>query len=266
MNKKIKKRVQVCTIVLVSVALIYTVHYLHNWFSYSKEQPYYPKICQTDSLITIGIIGDSWVSEKRKLDSLLQKELLGKGIESKVISAGHPGAKSKLIYQNLFKNEDEKYSSKFIIDNCPDYCVIIAGVNDAASQVGAGFYSYHIMLIIKTLLHYDIRPVIVELPEFGIEEVINEMNFIKRNRNKLYSTITNSGEINCIQTYRDDFQRELAKNNLKDSIIFIPFESICRNYIQCSNLYENSSHLSKEGSQKLIQTIGQKLSTIIERK
>lgn len=267
MSKNLKKKVRIGIFLLIGITLFYTINYLSNWFSYSGELPYYQRTCQKkDSILTIGIIGDSWVSSGRKMDSLLQKKLLDKGIISRVVSSGNPGAKSKLIYQNLFYDNNKLNSSKFIIEECPEYCVVIAGVNDAASQVGSGFYSYHMIMIIKTLLHYNTKPVIVELPEFGIEEATNEMNFIKKNRNILYSKITNSGELDNIKTYRKNFQKQLAEQNLLDSIIFIGFDSVCADYSKCPDLYENTSHLSKKGSEELTDNISSQLETIIKQK
>src|SRR5690606_7925243 len=128
---------------------------------------------------TIGIIGDSWVAGD-KLDSLLFNGLFEKGFENKIISSGHPGAKSKLIYQNLFEDKENEHSSKSLIENRPDYCIVIAGVNDAASQIGSHFYAYHMNLIVKTLLHYRIKPIIVTCPEFGIKETIDNMNVLSK--------------------------------------------------------------------------------------
>ncbi len=74
-------------------------------------------------------------------------------------------------------------------------------------------------MIIKTLLHYKIRPVIVELPEFGIIESTNEMNGLKKTRNKIFSTFNNSGEVDNIKTYRIHLNNLLQK--LNKEIIFI---------------------------------------------
>ena len=111
------------------------------------------------------------------------------------------------------------------------------------------------LLIINTLLHYKIKPVIVELPEFGIIETTNEMGFIKGERNKIYAKFTNSGEIDNIKTYRKAFVKELETVNLKDSVIQIAFDNVCDDYSKCLKLYSGTSHLSKEGNKKLGQAI-----------
>jgi len=237
--------------------------YLIDRFSYSKELLFYSIPVDKDATLTIGIIGDSWVWGG-KLDSLLHNGLLEKGFKNKIISSGNPGAKSKLINQNLFDENGNDYSSKFVIENNPDYCIVIAGVNDAASQIGGHFYSYHMSLIIKTLLHYKIKPIIVSCPEFGIKETIDKMNFLSKNRNIISAYFNNKGEIDNIKTYRKILADELDSENLKDSIILIDFDNVCRDYNQCLDLYSNSSHMSKNGNKILCQLIINELSINID--
>lgn len=249
-----KKKNRIISIGVITIIVLTFSWYLIDRFSYSNELPYYSIPVDNDNTLTIGIIGDSWVAG-RQLDSLLHNGLLKRGFENKIISSGHPGAKSKLIYQNLFEEKGNENSSKFIIENRPDYCIVIAGVNDAVGQVGANFYSHHIVLIIKTLLHYNIKPIIVDLPEFGIVETINDMGFVKRERNKIFARFTNSGQIDNINTYRETLNEELDKENLKDKIIQVDFDNVCSDYSNHKELYANPSHLNKQGNEKLIKVI-----------
>jgi hypothetical protein len=204
---------------VVFFALIFA-GYLVDRFSYSAEKPYFDIKVREDPVLTVGIIGDSWVLG-RNIDSVIHYTLLADNINNRVVSSGQRGAKSKLIYQNLFRKESDPSSSKFIIENRPDYCIVIAGVNDAVGQMGKSFYTHHMMMIIKTLLHYKIRPVVVELPEFGIIEETNQMGFIKKSRNIIFAHFTNSGDLDNINTYRDDFMKTLVKQELRDSILYV---------------------------------------------
>jgi hypothetical protein len=252
------KKIRIIGIGVITIIVLTFSWYLIDRFSYSKAKSFYSVKMVNDTTLTIGIIGDSWVAGG-KLDSLLHNELLEKGFKNQIISSGHPGAKSKLIYQNLFEESTNEHSSKFIIENNPDYCIVIAGVNDAIGQVGANFYSHHMLLIINTLLHYKIKPIIVELPEFGIIETTNEMGFVKGERNKIYAKFTNFGEIDNIKTYRKAFVKKLETENLKDSIILIAFDNVCDDYNKCLKLYRGTSHLSREGNEKLSQIITNEL-------
>lgn len=254
-NKILKmKKIRIIGFVVITIIVLAISWYLIDRFSYSKQLSYYSVNIEKDTLLTIGIIGDSWVSGGR-FDLILHKGLLDKGFRNKIVSSGDIGAKSKLIYQNLFKENSEPGSSKFVIENKPDYCIVIAGVNDAAGQVGKSFYSTHMCMIINALLHYKIKPIVIELPEFGILETINQMGLMKKERNKLYARFTNSGELDNILTYRKDFVQELESRNLRDSVILIDFDNVCSDYSKCPELYANSLHLSSKGNEIFCQLI-----------
>lgn len=253
-----KKKIRIIGIGVITITILSFSWYLIDRFSYSKELPFYSVTPKNDTTLTIGIIGDSWVSGK-KLDSILHHELLKNGIENTILSSGHAGAKSKLIYQNLFKKNGKEHSSKFIIENSPDYCIVIAGVNDAAGQVGGHFYSHHMIHIIKTLLHYKIKPIIVSCPEFGVKETIDNMDVFSRNRNVISAYFNNNGEIDNIKTYRKILTQALDAENLKDSIILINFDSVCSDYNKYPELYANSAHLSMKGNKILGRLIANEL-------
>lgn len=258
------KKLKIVGVTIALIFLIVIAWYLIDRFSYSKELPYYVIPEDIDTTLTIGIIGDSWV-DGRKLDTILYDALLEYGIKSKVISSGCPGAKSKLIYQKLSKENDE-YSSQFIIEKSPDYCIVIGGVNDAGSQIGSHYYSYHMIQIIKTLLHYDIKPVVVSLPEFDVEDVIDNMNVLSRTRNIISAQLNNDGIIDNINIYRQVFNEALEQEIFKDSILIIDFDKVCPDYSQCPELYANSSHLSKMGNEKLVDAIAEELNISISAK
>jgi lysophospholipase L1-like esterase len=258
-KKKIAKRVVVG--IFIPLAIV-SSWYLIDRFSYSKELPYYSISTAKDSVLTIGIIGDSWV-EKEKLDSLVHLFLTNTNIKSNVLAAGHSEARTKFIYQNLYKEKSEHHSSRFIIESRPDYCIVIAGVNDASGQLGPKYYSYHIRQIIKTLLHYKIKPLIVSLPEFGIEETPANLNKIQKLlwkfRNKTFALFNNNGEIDNIKTYRNHLTKRLIAENLKDSVVIIDFDKVCADFYKCSLLYADRGHLSIIGKTSLCHLIADEL-------
>lgn len=109
------KKIRIIGIGVITIIVLTFSWYLIDRFSYSKELPFYSITVDNDTTLTIGIIGDSWVAGD-KLDSLLFNGLFEKGFENKIISSGHPGAKSKLIYQNLFEDKENEHSSKSLIE------------------------------------------------------------------------------------------------------------------------------------------------------
>ncbi len=237
-------------IILIAIFSLYCI----VRFSHSRNRPYYTLDTHKDSVLTIGLIGDSWVT-RRKLDTILHEDLLRKGFENKIISSGESGAKSKSIYYNLFKENKENFSSKFIIENKPDFCVVLAGVNDAVGQMGSRYYSHHIVRIIKTLLHYNIKPVIVSLPKVGVKEVLNKMNMFKKYRNIISAYFNNNAIVDNIESYRKKLNETLIIEKLQDKIILIDFDSACEAFSVKSDFYYNPLHLSEKGNEKLAHLI-----------
>lgn len=247
---------------IITIFILILSLYFIKRSSFSGELPLYSLPADHDTTFTISIIGDSWVEDKH-LDTIIHNKLLAQNINNKIISSYQGSARSKSIYQNLYKDRSEPYSSKFIIESRPDYCIVIGGVNDASGQIGASFYSYHMLQIIKTLVHYRIKPVIVSLPEFGIEEIPEDMNLFEgilwRLRNKISAFLNNKGEIDNIKTYRKVLVGELESENLKDVIIIIDFDDVCKDYHKCPDLYLDRGHLSECGKEKLCQIISNKI-------
>jgi lysophospholipase L1-like esterase len=251
---------------LITILILGFTSFQIDKFLYSKELSYYPVSFEKDSVVTIGIIGDSWVADNR-MDSLIHFPLLASNINNRLISSGQKRAKSKIIYQNLFKDKSELNSSKFIVENHPDFCIVVAGVNDATGQIGSHYYSYHLTQIIKTLLNYKIKPIIVSLPEFGVEVTPENMNLpmeiIWKYRNHIYASLNNNGEIDNISTYRKALLEELELESLKDSVIIIDFDKVCTDYHHSPKLYSDRGHLSDYGNEKLCKILTDEIITTI---
>lgn len=240
---------------LLSVAVIVTAltacafAYVKGRQSFSTVIPENTVAPKKNLRLTIAVIGDSWAS-KRKLDTIIVNRLSEAGISCQVFSSGHPGAVSKRIYENLFAEKDDVHSSRFILNSNPDYCVVVAGVNDSFGQFGEDFYSEHLSLIIKTLKARNIKPIVVELPEYGIEEGYHELGFLRRTRNMALAQIMNDGQINNIERYRDAFLKKVKPD--ENQVILIDFDGICKDYERGSPLFKSDHfHLSLAGQQIL---------------
>ena len=113
------RKIKLIAIGIITLFFSVLSWYLIDRFSYANEQSYYQENeANQDTVLTVGIIGDSWVAGQ-KLDSLLHQELLKNELSNRIISSGHPGAKSKLIYENLFKSNDIEYELSWTIS--PDF-------------------------------------------------------------------------------------------------------------------------------------------------
>lgn len=250
-----KKKIILSSILLAG---LFTVVYFWNKYSYAGEEKYFSSTTKPEKGLQIGIIGDSWVV-RQNLDSLLVKKLSDKGIQAQIYSSGNPGAKTRMIYENLFKDKDQEFSSKKVIEKKPDYCIVIAGVNDAAMHLGPQFYSHHMLMIVKTLLNYNIRPVVVSMPEFGLEENFKSKNIISALSNKGAELVLNGGTAFKIEDYRKAFQEDLKNNGLDQKVIVLNFDEVSHDFEKDRNLYADPLHLNKLGYQKFSDFLTQSI-------
>ena len=141
-----------------------------------------------------------------------------------------------------------------------DFVVIIGGVNDSAGYLGSDFYAHHMEIIVRSVLKRGAVPVILELPEYGIENVEsgNLVGFIRR---RLFRQLYDGGSVNVIANYRQAFFEKLSDNFGDSEYIFVEFNRISVDYEKSTDIYGNYSHLNDEGKQFLTETISSKINT-----
>jgi lysophospholipase L1-like esterase len=237
---------------------IFCFLYFWNKYAYAGQEKYFSSRAKPEAGLQIGIIGDSWVV-RQNLDSLLTQKLSDKGVHAEIYSSGNPGAKTKKIYENLFKDENEEFSSKKVLDKKPDYCIVMAGVNDAAMCLGPDYYAHHMVMIINTLLHYDIKPVVVSLPEFGLEENFKNKNIVSSLSNRGTELVLNGGTDFKLQDYRNAFLKNLKSTGLDKKVILLNFDEVSVNYDKDKDLYADPLHLNKKGYQKFSEFVSESI-------
>lgn len=263
-----KKKIYRILLIFILFLGMATILYMYRKFSYAEKQEYYlvQDNSKKDSILKIGIIGDSWVG-RTDLDKKMQKFFSEKGIEAEFIALSHPGASSKEIYEDMFKEKNEEFSSKFVIESKPDYCIIIAGVNDVARHIGKKYYADHMVLIINTLLHYKIKPIVVKVPNFGVEDVQEYKNIFSKYTN-IVSEAIDGGEVNDnnVSTYRETLNKELKENDLLDKIILFDSDKINKDYKSNKNLFTDPLHLNEQGYEVFIKALSEDIIEEIKRK
>lgn len=215
---------------------------------------------KNNQIIEIGIIGDSWVAGN-KLDKSIYDSLKAAGINANVTSSGHPGAKSRQIFRNLFSDLNEPYSSRNLWENKHlDYMIILAGVNDTAGHIGSEFYTHHVLNIAKFAQSVGIFPIIVEIPEYDIENAPPEgaLSFFKR---LIYRALFDGMQNNVIANYRLALAEKLTE--LQDySYLIVKFDPFITDYNDAKDLYANALHLNEKGYRMLGSYIGEELAKI----
>jgi lysophospholipase L1-like esterase len=208
--------------------------------------------------IQIGVIGDSWVAGQ-KLDRPIEQTIAASGLKTVVLSSGHPGAKSRQIYRNLFLEKDVKNSSNALfMDEDLDYLVVVAGVNDSAGHIGKKFYAHHMFLIVQAALARGIKPVIVEVPEYGIENTPS-VGFLSWGKKSLYLWLIDKGNVDVIKEYRNALREKILASGIEDKALLVDFSPITDDYNTSKDLYANPSHLNHDGYSKLGKLIAQSI-------
>jgi lysophospholipase L1-like esterase len=250
----LRKRRAIFLVFFLSTSLIILL-YFYNRFSIATENT------QSNTLeplnnneLTVGIIGDSWVAGG-VMDEPLKAAFKKIHLDATILSSGLGGAKTKQVYRKLFAGEKDVFSSQFIKKRQVRYCVVSCGVNDSFGQFGKRFYARHMCLIVKELLKYNIKPVIIELPEYGVLELQEKLNIVNKIKNQVFAYFTSDSGIDNIEEYRAALNEELRKQLLRDKILFVDFDNICKDYSDCKELYTDHLHLTDKAYQMLCEEI-----------
>lgn len=230
----------------IAIALMATAIAVHLQkrlsFAYLPQKFVVKHLPDSDTL-TIGIIGDSWVSYQ-KLDRFLHTALLQKGITAKIISAGRDGARSKQILQWLMAEDGNAFNH--LLQQQPQYCIVVAGINDAQSYVGAQNYAHHMGLIVQLLHRYHIQPIIVALPWFDTEAAQKNIGRPRKWRNRICAQINHESN-NNIAAYRHALSRQLQLQNADWPVMQCSFDELCKDASGCKPYYSDALHLNAAG-------------------
>ena len=156
MFRKILFGVLFCFCALGVVYGYYYIRWRHLWRQCSSIPIYDIELHHEDSL-RILIIGDSWAEmhSELQLDTFLCSRLKTKiKCPVSVVSKGRGGEKSRGIYELMF--EDGGYGTKLFFKSGVDYCIIFAGINDAAANRGTKQFTHHYKSILDFLFQNNV--------------------------------------------------------------------------------------------------------------
>ena len=177
-----------------------------------------------DDTLRVVMIGDSWAGMHKEtgMDSFLQGKL-NIFAECPVIvkSCGKGGEKSRGIYRLIF--EYGKYGTRSILSEGPDYCIVMAGINDAAANRGVRQYLYHYILILDFLLGNNIRPVVVEIPDANIW-ALNSQKPMKDLFGDYLKSIMTCCDMYNYHEYREALLSMLKEKDMMKEVVFIPMK------------------------------------------
>ena len=207
-------------IIIISLFQYYQYRRKSLWV-FENKRDYYPVLYHEDDTIRVAMIGDSWAAlhSQNMMDNLFQSILSDQtNLPVKMISKGKGGEKSRGIYQLMFENNKE--GTKTIFAQGLDYCILSAGINDAAANLGPKLFCYHMRLILDFLLYNRIRPIILEIPDVNIWKVYNNKP-IKDLVSDYIRSLMSHCRMYQIKEYRDSLYSMLLNENYMNSIIYI---------------------------------------------
>lgn len=245
------------------IAAIFGILYVrwnHLWALEEKNQPYQVQSHYDDTLRVV-MIGDSWAGMHHEagLDSFLQCQLNSlAGCPVVVRSRGRGGEKSRGIYNLMF--EYGKHGTRQILSEGPDYCIVMAGINDAAANRGVRQYLYHYKLILDFLLRNNIRPVVVEIPDVNIWALYSSKPIKDLFGDYLKSIMTRCDMYNYHE-YREALLSMLAEEDMMKDIVFIPMKEWNGNgeTINFSLFLDDQIHLNCKGYELLDSCIASRI-------
>lgn len=249
------------------IGLLFVLTYLllynrwkHLWALETPRAVYTIKH-QIDDTLRVVMIGDSWAGMHHEggLDTLLfhQLRIL---IDSplKVVSSGRGGEKSRGIYRLMF--EDGQFGTRPLLSESPDYCIVIAGINDAAANMGAKQYCYHYRLILDFLLLNHVRPVVIEIPNVNIGYI-----YRRKPIKDLFADYLKSKMVGCnlydYNDYREAFLKMLNDCQFMSRIVFVPIKDWNEDGVSINRklFLEDQIHLNRKGYELLDSCIAARI-------
>lgn len=241
----------VCLLTLLFVGVFYYYHWKPLW-SLEEPRTVYFVSHHRDDTLRVVMIGDSWAGMRPDTINMLFQTKLSRliGRPSILKRKGKGGEKSRGIYHLMF--EDDGFGTKPLLLSGADYCVIFAGINDAAANLGKKQYIYYMKLIISFLLDNNIRPVLVEIPNVNIWNVYGGKPFKDLMADYIRSWMTQC-KMYYYPEYREALQSFLKDRKLEDSVIYIPMRGWNGNGSDLNNclFLDDQIHLNQQGYIKM---------------
>ncbi|MBQ6379515.1 MAG: SGNH/GDSL hydrolase family protein [Prevotella sp.] len=232
--------------------------FIDKEFCVAKELPFYdvgPR--PSDDTLRVAVIGDSWAEWHMTLNCDTLFEQYGRRLTQqpiKCMTRGIGGAKSKDAYYYMFRSQTQEYSwmhdicTQPLLEEHPDYCVVMVGINDAWKKRPVSYYTGNYRLIIRLLLANHIRPVVMEIPDFDLTGWLDIHQLSVRIPYRIYSYFNGVVE-DDITPFRDGLREMLKETGLGDSVLFIPKDRwIPKNEQYSEEIYQQDHvHINYQG-------------------
>lgn len=256
MKKSRCKMIMVLFLLSLGVVGIYIYYYnrwKHLWALNAIIAPHYEIQSNKNSSPRVVMIGDSWAGlhHEQNMDiyfsAILEQQISGAVL---VESKGKGGEKTRGICKLMF--ETGEFGTKPLLSLKPDYCVISAGINDAAANLGTKQYCYYYRQILDFLLANGIRPVVLEIPNVNIWHLYGGKPFKDLVVDFVRSTMTGC-KMYQYAGYRDALYRMLVNEKLMDKVVYVSMKdwNDASPDINSNLFMSDQIHLNRRGYEKL---------------
>ena len=259
---RLRKLKRIGTILLLGGLLCYGIYRAYLFvdveFGVAEELPFYrvgPR--PNDDTLRVVVIGDSWAEFHMTLSCDTLFEIYGGRLTTKPIKCmtrGKGGAKTKDVYYYMFRSHTQEQSwmhdicTQPLLEEHPDYCVIMVGINDSWKKRPISYYTGNYRLIIRLLLANQIRPVVMEIPDFEMGEWLDTHRRRQRYLYRIYSYFTGVVE-DDITPFRNGLREMLKETGLGDSVLYMPYSQwLPQDHHYSEEIYqEDHVHINYQG-------------------
>lgn len=233
-------------ILLMVCVIAYVVWDVYCYYTPPTERmPYQTR--QKDDTIRIAYIGDSWAYLHSVQHNCIIPEIINgpSNLNVKLYSYGLSGRTSKQIYEAIF--DDRGLKQLFQKQGC-DYCIISAGINDICQKMSTRYYTKSMDGIISFMLDNNIRPIIIEIPDFDVYNYYQYQSSLRKIQRHI-SMLINNIPFDCKNEYRGSLSKLILDNNYQDKVSIIRYKTWNNNYSEdLKSLYlSDGIHLNEDG-------------------
>ena len=240
-------------LLLTCLYILYYNRWKHLWALETNIASHYETKTHNDSSLKVAMIGDSWAGlhHEHNMDAYLSV-ILEQQINKSVLveSKGKGGEKTRGICKLML--ETSEYGTKLLLSLKPDYCIISAGINDAAANLGTKQYCYYYRQILIFLLANGIRPVVLEVPNVNLWHLYGGKPFKDLAVDFVRSTMTGC-KMYQFAGYRDALYQMLEKERLMDKVVYVSMNdwNDASPAIDKKLFMSDQIHLNRRGYEKL---------------
>lgn len=245
-------------VVILFVSLIsglyvyYYCRWKHLW-AMDVSIPSYEIKSRVDDTIKVVMIGDSWAGLHHEygMDAYLYSKLQNLvSCPITIVSKGKGGERSRGIHQLMFSSGDN--GTKSLLVSGPNYCIISAGINDAAANLGTRQYCHYYRQILDLLIENHIRPVVIEIPDVNIWHLYGGKPYKDLVIDYVRSIMTRC-KMYHIQEYREALYDMLVEEHLVEKVVYVRMKNWNDGSPEINKhlFMEDQIHLNRHGYEKL---------------